>query len=81
MNVTDEITSFAEVKTDEESIYLLCNSLNARQAGLRGYGIQQTNSLANLLLRAQATITKLYEENKALKEGKESEHHSPSERP
>lgn len=77
MSFTDEIMSLDEIKTDEESIYLFCNTLNAIQGSVRPYD----QRLANVLLRAQGTITKLYKENKALKEGKESEHHSPTRNP
>ena len=55
------------IKTDEQSIYLLCNSLNAWQSIAQHRGERR---LANLLLKAQGTIVKLHEENKALKEGK-----------
>ena len=54
------------VKTDEESISLLCNSINAVQGGLRYEG-EREKRIADLLLRAQATITVLYQENQALR--------------
>lgn len=66
-----------DIKTDEQSIYLFCNTLNAKQSFVRSYD----ERLADVLLRAQGTIVALFEENKALKEGKKSEHHSPSEKP
>lgn len=68
--------SIDDIKTDEESIYLFCNTLNAIQGGVRFYD----QRIADVLLRAQGTIVALFKENKALKEGKKSEHHSPSER-
>ncbi len=77
MSITDELMSLDEIKTDEESIYLFCNTLNAKQGSVRFYD----QRLADVLLRAQGTIMKLYKENKALKEGKESEQNHPSERP
>lgn len=54
------------VKTDEQSIGSLCNSLNAVQGALKFEG-ERGNRIAELLLRAQATITILYEENQTLK--------------
>ena len=51
------------VKTDEESIYLLCNTLNAIQGSVRFYD----QRLADVLLRAQGTIMALHEELKELK--------------
>ena len=56
------------VKTDEKSVFRLCNSLNALQPVFRHYNQPK---IANLLLDAQATITKLYRENKALRKEKE----------
>lgn len=63
MNMTD-------IKTDAHSINLLCNSLNAHYiaAAHRGDEI-----LSILLFQAQGTITKLYEENCALKKAEEEE--------
>lgn len=63
MNMTD-------IKTDAHSIKLLCNSLNAHYiaAAHRGDEI-----LSILLFQAQGTITKLYEENCALKKAEEEE--------
>jgi hypothetical protein len=55
------------VKTDENSIFHLCNSLNAVAGMVRG---QNNPHLEGLLLTAQATITKLYEENQALRSEK-----------
>ena len=66
-----------DIKTDEQSIYRFCNTLNAWQGAIRHYD----QRLADVLLRAQGTIVKLHKENQALKEGKESEQDHPSERP
>lgn len=60
-------------KTDEESVFALCNSLNAWQTPMRNYGHRR---VAELLLDAQVLITKLYCENHDLKEKlKEKEDH------
>lgn len=77
MSITDELMSLDEIKTDEESIYLFCNTLNAIQGSVRPYD----QRLANVLLRAQGTIVKLYKENQALKGEKRNEQDHPSERP
>ena len=61
MNMTD-------IKTDAHSIGLLCNSLNAHHTAAAHRGDEV---LSNLLLKAQGTITKLYEENCALKKAEE----------
>lgn len=59
------------VKTDEESIFSLCNSLNAVQGGLRYEGPREQR-IAELLLKAQVTITMLFDEVQLLrKERKE----------
>lgn len=47
----------------ENDIFILCNSLNACQGGVRS----EYPHLAQLLQEAQSTIMKLYEENQALK--------------
>lgn len=60
------------VKTDEKSIFLLCNSLNAVQGALRHEG-KTGQRIADLLLKAQATITKLYVENQTLRKEKEKD--------
>lgn len=58
------------VKTDEKSIYSLCNSLNAMQGAIRHEG-KKGYLIAGLLLRAQETITMLYEENQSLRKERE----------
>ena len=57
-----------DIKTDEESIFRLCNSLNAVKGALNCCGENRT---ADLLLTAQATITKLFMENQTLRREKE----------
>lgn len=56
------------VKTDEESVFSLCNSLNAVQNPMRYCGHHR---VAELLLDAQRLITKLFHENQELKRKKE----------
>lgn len=56
------------IKTDETSIFLLCNSLNAVSGGMR---LEKKERIAELLLRAQGTIMKLYVENQELRKEKE----------
>lgn len=58
-----------KIKTDEESIFKLCNSLNAVAGAMR---CQEKHRLSVLLLTAQGTITKLYKENQELRKGKEA---------
>ena len=60
------------VKTDKESVLRLVNSLNAVQGGLRYEG-ERGRRLADILLRAQMTITLLYEENKSLRKEMEGD--------
>lgn len=59
----------SHIKTDEKSVLLLCNSLNAVSAAMRHYN---DHHLAALLLRAQCTITKLHKENLELRKEKEA---------
>ena len=54
---------------DESSIFGLCNSLSACIPPMREVGFQ---TVANHMFRAQCTITRLYEENKHLKQMIES---------
>ena len=56
------------VKTDDESVLSLCNSLNAWQGPMRRCGHHR---VADLLLEAQQLITKLTLENHRLKDQKE----------
>lgn len=60
-----------EIKTDEESVFRLCNSLNAVAGALRCS--RADHRLAELLLNAQATITVLYGELQALRKEKEGD--------
>ena len=55
------------IKTDEESIGKLLNSLNAHASGYR----PTAPRLADLLITAQATIAKLEKEVKELRKEKE----------
>ena len=59
-----------DVKTDEKSIFSLCNSLNAVAGGLRYEGKKEQH-IAELLLKAQVTITMLYDENQSLRKERE----------
>lgn len=68
----------SHIKTDEYSILLFCNTLNALQGVARHRG---DRLVANALWRAQETIVVLLEENKALKGEKMNEQDHPSERP
>lgn len=52
------------VKTDEESVGLLCNSLNAWEHPMRYKGY---HALADHLREAQRLIWTLYHENQALR--------------
>lgn len=54
-----------KTKTDEESVFALCNSLNAWAKVMQHDGYRR---VAELLLDAQHLITKLYCENHDLKE-------------
>lgn len=53
----------------EKGIYLLCNSLNAYSGAAR---LRNEPKAADMLLRAQGTTARLFEENKQLKEQLES---------
>ena len=53
----------------EKGIYLLCNSLNAYSGAARH---RKESRAADMLLRAQGTIARLFEENKRLKKMLES---------
>ena len=53
----------------EKGIYLLCNSLNAYSGAARH---RNEPRAADMLLRAQGTIARLFEENKRLKKMLES---------
>ena len=57
-----------DIKTDETSIFLFCNTLNAQAGALRCQGFSR---LADLLIRAQGTISKLYREIQSLRGEKE----------
>ena len=52
------------IKTDEESVHAMCNTLNAWQGPMRRCGHHR---VAEILLDAQCLITKLYEENRVLR--------------
>lgn len=54
----------AELKLDEQSVYGLCNSLNAWIPPLRDAGYEWP---AFYMLRAEGTIFRLFEENQKLK--------------
>lgn len=56
-----------DIKTDDYSLDLLCNSLNAHHIEALHRGDER---LSNLLLRAQGTINKLCEEKQERKKGK-----------
>lgn len=53
----------------EKGVYLLCNSLNAYSGAAR---LRNEPRAADMLLRAQGTIARLFEENKQLKKQLES---------
>lgn len=59
----------AEIKLDERSVYGLCNSLNACIPPVRNAGFEYA---AFYMLRAQGTISRLFEENQKLKKKLES---------
>ena len=54
----------AEIKLDQNSVFGLCNSLNAWLPPLRVAGFDHA---AFYMLRAQGTIIRLFEENQKLK--------------
>ena len=60
-----------EIKTDHDSVFGLCNSLNAEQGFFRADENPHLRRVAQLLLDAQMLISKLYRENQDLKGNKE----------
>lgn len=56
------------IKTDKDSVFGMCNTLNAWLPVMRHRGYFR---VAEVLLYAQGLITKLYEENQELKAKKE----------
>lgn len=65
----DEVQSMSDINTDDKSIDLLLNSLNAGTGACR----PTLPTLANLLLTAQGTIAKLRREVKELRKEKEDQ--------
>ena len=59
----------SELKLDRESIYGLCNSLNACSGSARLAGLELA---AFYMIRAEGTIFRLFDENQKLKEKIES---------
>ena len=66
--IPDEAYS-AEIKLDQNSVYGLCNSLNAMLHPVRDAGLELA---AYYMLRAEGTIFRLFEENQKLKKMLES---------
>lgn len=62
------LDTMSDIKTDERSVSLLCNSLNAWIYPMRHAG---HHAVADHLLQAQGVITKLFHENQELKGKKE----------
>lgn len=60
--------AMSDIKTDQASVYRLCNSLNACIYPMRHAGY---HTVADHLLNAQGLISKLYQENQELKSKKE----------
>ena len=60
-----------DIKTDHDSVFGLCNSLNAAQWFFRADKNPHLRRVAQLLLDAQVLISKLYRENQELKGKKE----------
>lgn len=52
------------IRTDKEFVSEFCNTLNAWQSPMRHRGLHR---VAEILLDAQRLVTKLFEENRALK--------------
>ena len=59
----------SELKLDRESVYRLCNSLNACSGPVRLAGLELA---AFYMIRAEGTIFRLFDENQKLKEMLES---------
>jgi len=66
----------SELKLDSDSVYGLCNSLNACSGEVRLAGLELA---AFYMIRAEGTIFRLFDENQKLKEMLESKASKESE--